>query len=180
MASGKQMVLRPLDIPVALRLVESPGATYQELADDLGMSKSTAHDAVERLAIAHLLLPDERRVNHHALLEFLEHGVRYAFPARPMGIRGRGVPTAHSAPPLNEEIDASNAWVWPYHKGKVEGEVITPLYDHAVDLPERCASVYEMLALVDALRAGRARERKLAMNALRKRLGSARMGDHAA
>jgi hypothetical protein len=48
-----------------------------------------------------------------------------------------------------------------------------PLYGKAVELPERCPSVYELLTLVDALRVGRARERKIAAEHLRERLAHA-------
>ena len=47
---------------------------------------------------------------------------------------------------------------------------MAPLYRAAIHLPERCPSVYESLALVDALRVGRARERKLAAEALAEKL----------
>jgi DNA-binding Lrp family transcriptional regulator len=179
MNAESQMVLRPLDIPVALRFAECPGAPYRQIADDLGMSSATVHESVSRLEQAQLLRPGERAVNRHALLEFLEHGVRYAFPASPSGRRGRGVPTAHSAPPLDAEIDGSVAWVWPSPRGEVEGQVITPLFKQAWELPQRCPSVYELLALLDSVRAGRARERKIAVDTLRDRLGYRRKGDAA-
>ncbi len=144
------------------------------------MSSATVHESVARLEMAQLLRPGERAVNRHALLEFLEHGVRYAFPASATGLRGRGVPTAHSAPPLDEEIDASEAWVWPSKEGGVEGQVITPLFERAAELPERCPSVYELLALLDSVRAGRARERRIAVAALHARLGYRKMAHDAA
>jgi len=167
---SKQITLRPLDIPVALRIAERPDATYEALRDDLGISTSTAHQAVERLSAAGIIRPHERKVNRHALLEFLEHGIRYAFPAVPHAGRERGVPTAHAGPPLAREIVTSEPMVWPDPDGSAVGEPVDPLYAKAVELPERCPSVYEMLTLVDALRAGRARERKLAIAHLRDRL----------
>jgi hypothetical protein len=179
MIAGKQLVLRPLDVPVALRFAESPGAPYHQVAEDLGMSSATVHASVARLEMAQLLRPGERAVNRHALLEFLVHGVRYAFPAAPSGLRGRGVPTAHSAPPLDEEIVASEAWVWPSKEGGVEGQVITPLFERAAELPQRCPGVYEMLALLDSVRAGRARERRIAVDTLRDRLGYGKARDAA-
>jgi DNA-binding Lrp family transcriptional regulator len=167
----KQIALRPLDVPVALRLAERPEATFQDIGEDLGISASTAHDAVKRLQFAGLIYPHERKVNRSALLEFLEHGVRYAFPAMVTGRRVRGVPTAHTAPLLAGEIVASDAMVWPDPSGDMVGEAVQPLYAQAVQLPHRCPSAYEALTLVDALRCGRARERKLAAAKLRERLG---------
>lgn len=166
----RQMSLRPIDVPVALRLAQLPDATYQVLAENLGISTSTAHQAVERLTAAGIVLPHARRVNRHHLLEFLEHGVRYAFPSQP-GSRARGVPTAHAGPPLASEIAFDEAFVWPSPDGAAYGETVDPLYDGAVDLPERCPPVYELLTLVDAVRVGRARERSLARSKLRAQLG---------
>jgi DNA-binding Lrp family transcriptional regulator len=163
----RQFALRPLDIPVALLLSERPEDTFQGIHASLGISASTAHDAVQRLQSAGIVYPHERKVNRHALLEFLEHGVRYAFPPMVAEGRVRGVPTAHAAPPLAGEIVSSEALVWPHPKGEATGESLLPLYDRAVELPERCPSIYEALTLVDALRAGRARERKLAAQKIR-------------
>lgn len=168
---SKNVTLRPVDIPVALRLAERPDSTYEALSKDLGISTSTAHEALQRLALAGLIHPHRRRVNRSALIEFIEHGVRYAFPARPGQGVVTGVPTAHVAPVLASEIIAADPVVWPDPEGTVEGEAVEPLYDKAIELPRRCPSVYEMLTLVDALRVGRARERRIAMAKLRERLG---------
>jgi hypothetical protein len=108
-------------------------------------------------------------VNRLSLLEFLEHGLRYAFPAA-LGAPERGVPTAHAAKPLANEVDAEDALVWPSEHGNVLGTAIAPLYDGAPELPSRCPRLYELLTLTDALRVGRARERKLAIATLRERL----------
>jgi hypothetical protein len=173
-AVANQITLRPLDIPVALRLVETPEATYEALHADLGISASTAHQAVDRLYRAGLMLPHKREVNRSALLEFLEHGIRYAFPPVMRERPERGVPTAHAAPALAGEIIAEDSIVWPHPQGTAVGDALEPLYPQAVDLPVRCAGVYEMLTLVDALRVGRARERVIAAEKLRERLGRRR------
>jgi len=161
--------LKPVDVVVALRLAEAPGEKYAQLGADLGISSSSAHQSVRRLAAAGLLRPGTRTVNRLAFREFLEHGVRYAFPARP-GIEARGVPTAHAAPPLSSHIVSAHAYVWPSAVGPSSGQSVTPLYPAAIRLPDRCPSVYESLALVDALRVGQARERKLAAEVLARKL----------
>lgn len=163
--------LKPIDVVVGLRLAEAPEAKYQQLSADLGISPSTAHGAVHRLQVAGLLRPSSRTVNRLALREFLEGGVRYAFPAQ-LGPEVRGIPTAHAAPPLCEHIVAEDALVWPDPAGEVIGRAIAPLYPRATELPARCPSLYQSLALVDALRAGRARERNLAREALRQRVAA--------
>jgi DNA-binding Lrp family transcriptional regulator len=161
--------LKPVDIVVGLRLAEAPEAKYQQLSDDLGISSSTAHAAVRRLQSAGLLRPSSRVVNWLALHEFLAHGLRYAFPARP-GERARGVPTAHAGPPLAKHIVADDLIVWPTAEGPAEGEAIAPLYPQAVELPHRSPATYEMVTLADAIRVGGTRERRRALEEIEVRV----------
>jgi DNA-binding Lrp family transcriptional regulator len=162
--------LHPVDVPVALRLAESPEPSYQTISSDLGISTSTAHAAVARLQDAGLVRPGTKSVNWYALREFLEHGLRYAFPARP-GEQVRGVPTAHAGPPLARHILADDAFVWRSADSPVVGQEIAPLYPQAAELPNRRPSLYELLTLADALRVGRSRERSRAIEELERRLG---------
>jgi hypothetical protein len=106
------------------------------------------------------------------LLEFLLHGIRYAFPAE-KGAMTRGVPTGYAAPPLLESIAASSEPppVWPYADGPVRGYSFAPLHKNVPQAALEDSKFYELLALVDALRDGRARERELAGRELKKRLG---------
>lgn len=105
------------------------------------------------------------------LLEFLVHGVRYAYPVE-RGSLTRGVPTAHGAPPLRDKIrtSASDALpVWPDPEGTVRGEAWSPLYPSVPAATRRDAALYEALALLDAIRGGRARERSIAVEELKRR-----------
>lgn len=174
--------LKPQDLIVCLDLAtrDSTPWTYAELGVDLGMSASEANQAVGRATRAGLLGPSPDaegkpapRVS--ALVEFLEHGVRYAFFAQP-GKIVRGMPTAHSAPPLANRIQASDEppFVWPDPEGAVRGQAVEPLYSTVPQVARRSPELYELLALVDALRCGRPRERKMAADELRKRLADAR------
>lgn len=162
-------MLRPSDIPFALRLAAHSGERYEDLARLFDSSTSSAHRAVGRLEQAGLLIPGERRVNREALKEFLVHGVRYAFPA----VRGpetRGVPTAWSAPPLEGLLPRGPTVVWPSEQGQARGEALIPLSESVPGAAGRDPWLYEMLALVDALRAGQARDRRLAAELLSKKL----------
>jgi DNA-binding Lrp family transcriptional regulator len=161
--------LKPVDVVVALRLAEAPDAKYDELSADLGISTSTAHASVRRLQGAGLLRPSSRRVNWLALQEFLAHGLRYAFPARP-GARARGIPTAHAGPPLARHILAGDVIVWPDAAGPAVGEAIAPLYRQAPQLPQRSPEAYEMVTLADAIRLGGTRERRLALQEIEARV----------
>lgn len=165
--------LRPFDIPVALRLIEAPGQTFTDLHTSLGISLSTAHTSVERLRKTKLLYADQRRINHTAFLEFLEHGIRYAFPAE-LGHLTTGVPTGYSGPILSHDFVAAQPIVWPDPKGTVVGQSLIPLFPQAHELPARCPWTYEMLTLIDAIRMGRIRERDAAMKYLRMYFAKAR------
>jgi hypothetical protein len=159
------------DIAVAASIIDHEDPTYERVAELLSISTSTAHAAVARLRRSGILMADTaKRLNRLAFLEFLEHGIRYAFPAVP-GPERLGVPTAHSAPPLAALLDGSReAYVWPSRMGTVRGRAIEPLVPNADTIAERFPALYETLTLVDALRGGRAREREMASRALRERL----------
>ncbi len=166
------MTLKPADVAVALQLSLTPDVPYRELAAAVGISHGEAHNAVRRLQAARLLRAGSRAVKKEALLEFLLGGVPYAFAATP-GAEVRGVPTAHAAPPLAVDFTAANAYVWPSVEGRVRGESLAPLYAGAVHTATTNPALYELLALIDALRAGRARERQRARDYLQQRLGAA-------
>jgi DNA-binding Lrp family transcriptional regulator len=167
--SSKPKALKPQDIAVALRLAVDPRGTYLHLGADLSMSASTAHESVIRLQLAGLLRPESHNVNRHALLEFLEHGLRYMFPAKPES-KVRGVPTAYSAPVLAKEIVADDVIVWADPQGSMTGRWIAPLVERAAELPTKCPWLYDLLALADAIRIGRVRERAKAIEKIKERL----------
>jgi DNA-binding Lrp family transcriptional regulator len=164
-----QLALRPMDVPVALQLVDSADSTYEQIGGMLGISQSTAHDSVRRLRAAGLVQAERLRPNRLALLEFLEHGVRYAFPAM-LEAPAPGIPTAFSGPALADEIVADQPIVWPVASGTAFGPAISPLLPSVAELPERHPTLYRLLTLVDAVRVGRTRERSLAIDLLRSAL----------
>lgn len=167
------MRLKPQDIVVLLKLALHEGRpwTYAVLAQELGISPSELHSAIRRSLQAGLLGPD-RRPNRTSLLEFLIHGLKYAFAPERGGV-GRGVPTAHAAPPLAGQISSEGELppVWPDPNGSVRGEALKPLFKSAPRAALNDPKLYECLALLDALRVGRARERKLATEYLQQLLG---------
>jgi DNA-binding Lrp family transcriptional regulator len=165
-------MMKPQDIVVLLKLVAAPRDwTFNALALELGMSPSEVHAAVSRMAAAGLLDAATRQPRRPALLEFLTHGVQYVFPPERGGIT-RGLPTAHAAPPLAARMAAGGdpVPVWPDAEGEVRGEAFQPLYRSVPQAARRDPALYELLALVDALRGGRARERKLAREELARRV----------
>ncbi|QDV05566.1 hypothetical protein Poly30_10640 [Planctomycetes bacterium Poly30] len=175
------MALKPQDLVVCLQLAlpDYPEEwTYPELAGRLKLSISESNAATHRASAARLLTSgsgrsEKPRPVRASLLRFLEGGVPFAFYAHP-GEMVRGVPTAHWAPPLSEQLVAmpQSLLVWPSAKGKARGQSLRPLYKTVPEAAAESESLYAALALVDALRVGRQRERKLAMSELSKLLES--------
>jgi len=110
-------------------------STYAELGEELAMSPSQVFRSVVRAEEARLLyrLPVKPAPGHtkdqtrfwpyrENLKEFLIHGVKYAFPVHHGGLV-RGIPTAHAAPPLSQQIAKSSEPppVWPDPEGTVRG-----------------------------------------------------------
>jgi hypothetical protein len=142
---------------------------YSEVARSLGLSRSEAHAGALRCLQARLLVNRPEMVrpypvaNRTNLLEFLIHGVKYAFPPVHGGM-ARGVPTGHAAPVLRKYFAESEALppVWPDPMGIVRGRAFEPLYRSAPKAASLDPSMYEALALIDAIRGGRARDREIA------------------
>ena len=167
------MVLKPQDIVVLLKLVTIGDRqwSFGGLATELSMSPSEVHSGIGRATVARLFDPQRKLPIIRALLEFLVHGVKYAFPPD-KGTITRGVPTSYAAPPLNSLIVQSDEPppVWPDPEGKVKGYEFSPLYRSVPKAVANDQALYELLALVDAIRDGRARERELAVKELTVRL----------
>lgn len=165
--------LKPQDLVVALKLAAHPGEdwSYPGLAGSLRMSPSETHATVRRLKACRLYSVTTERISRRNLLEFVMHGVWYAFPAEE-GATVRGMPTAWSAPPLSGRLvlDEDAGAVWPSAHGTARGRAIVPLHRRAPEAAANDPALYELLALVDAMRAGRARERKIAGDELARRL----------
>lgn len=165
--------LKPQDVVVALKLVvaEGPRPAIASLATDLRLSASEVHGALRRLEACHLYDPGERKVRRASLLEFLKHGIRYVFPAKP-GEVSVGLPTAGSAAPLRDKIlqGPQETTIWSCSEGGVRGQSIRPLFPTVPLAAAADPALHELLSLVDALRVGRARERQLGAQELERRL----------
>jgi hypothetical protein len=163
--------LRPQDIPILLKIAVKNDHEWfmKDIASELNISRSEVSESINRSKYAGFLDDSGRHIRKHALLEFLVHGIKYVFPEKPGG-QTRGILTAHSASPINERITGEIQYVWPTHKGKSLGFAVKPLYKGVVDAVENDAEFYEMMALIDAIRVGKARERELATAYLAKKL----------
>ena len=169
------MQLKPQDIVVLLKLVALGGHdwSYNRLAVSLHMSPSEVHTAVKRALAARLAVRRDNRVhpNIRNLREFLLHGIQYVFiPER--GELTRGVPTGFYAQPFSSLLVNSGGppMVWPDPDGEVRGQAFSPLYKSVPKAADEDEKLHELLALVDALRGGNARERNIAAAEMEKRL----------
>lgn len=166
--------VKPQDILVLLKICLWRDREWRhiDLASELGLSQTEVSFALERCRVSGFLDEAKKRVQRSALIEFLAHGIKYVYPVQP-GPISRGMPTAHSAPPLNKRIvsDENDPYVWPYGEGKSKGQAIVPLYESVPVAAAKDPQLYELLALVDALRVVRARERAIALVELEHRIG---------
>lgn len=170
------MALKPQDIVVLLKLCgygENARPSYSNISSELSMSASEVHSAVKRLKNSKLLHSSamDERPNLTAIEEFLIHGVKYSFPEE-RGKMTRGIPTSYAAEPLNKLINFGDEPipVWAFAEGTARGIAVVPLYKTVPQAALRDSILYQRLALVDAIRGGRARERNLAEQELKKNL----------
>lgn len=168
--------MRPQDVVVLLKIVAIRNDDWynSDLANSLQISASEISEVLNRCKIAGLIDSKKRKVHINSFIEFLIYGLKYVFPAEP-GTMVKGIPTAHSAPPINEHIsEGKDIYVWPYAKGSKRGQAIEPLYKTLPAIVHEDQLFYELLAIVDAIRVGRAREIKIAIDELEKRLKNAK------
>lgn len=169
------MNLKPQDLLFLLKLIviEKKQWSFNKLSIELGMSPSEVHAAAQRSLAARLAVKEgnDIRVNVRNLEDFLLHGMQYVFvPER--GELNRGMPTAYASAPMDAYFAEVNEPppVWPDPEGEVRGESFSPIYKSAPVAARNDPKLYELLALVDAIRGGRAREREIAKKELKKRL----------
>lgn len=165
--------IKSQDILVLLKILSREGRGYRlvDLSSELGISQSEVSMALERAKNVGLIDGSKKNPIKSSLKEFLLHGLKYVFPAV-SGTTDRGIPTAHSAPPLSNRIvsESSDQVVWASPDGKVRGQTVSPLYESAPGAALKDPKLYEWLALLDALRIGRGRERNMAHEEIAKRL----------
>lgn len=182
--------MKSQDIYILLKLVclqqEEPyrSSVPADLADQysvrglsaaLGVSKTEVNASIRRSIDVGMAIKDRKsgfpKANKKALLEFIIHGLKYVFPAKPAEIV-RGVPTAFSAPALEDKLLSMGdyIYVWPYAEGREKGQSVQPLFKTVPKAALADDLLYEYLALVDAIRLGNPREANLAQELLEKRL----------
>lgn len=163
--------MRPQDVAVLLKIVAKGDIPWQkkDLAAELQISSSEISESLHRSSISGLVDADQKKkVYRQSLMEFLEHGLQYVFPVLP-GTVVNGMYTAHSHPFMRQYFSSGGTqYVWPHPRGNVRGLSIEPLYKFQVNAATQDEKLYLLLALSDVIRVGRAREKKVAIEELKK------------
>jgi hypothetical protein len=151
----KHKGMRPQDIVILLKLVidGDEGFKVRDLASKLFISASEVSESLNRSTIASLLYPASKTVNTDALMNFLEHGLQYVFPAQ-LGAVVQGLYTAHSESSLYLSFSSEDKLVWADEKGKERGSSILPLYPTVTKAVRNDRTLYKLLALCDIIRIG--------------------------
>jgi hypothetical protein len=148
------------------QLPASSGASARHSAQEPKGIYRVTRTRVRRAASAEPVADNAVRAHSHNLAEFALHGAKYAFPAVQLPLMV-GVPTSHSAPAFSGVFaPGSTDFVWPHPNGNVRGVGVEPLHPSVPFAAMQDAKLYEMLALFDALRVGKARERGMALKRL--------------
>jgi hypothetical protein len=161
------------------------GWSQAKLALHLCISVSEVNAGLQRLVLAGLLTVVTRDDSEHktknkvfipikaACEECLIFGVKYFFPVR-LGAYIRGIATSYAAPILESHfiIGDNPIPVWPCLEGDKLGLALEPLYPSVPNSLSQYPDpeFYALLACIDAIRSGRARERQLAITLLKEKL----------
>lgn len=167
-------MLKGQDIVVLAALFndEHASGTYSDLGNRVCLSASETHAAIKRLREA-ALINTHRQPFRRNVLEFLIHGLRYAFPFRSTGGMARGLATSYAAPIAAADFATTGATpIWSCATGKTYGQPFEPLYATVPEAAAQDAELYRRLALLDMLRGGRLRERQFAEQKLKEILSS--------
>ena len=161
--------MRPHDIVILLKIIAKGDKDWlmKDIANELYISNSEVSESLNRSVLAGLIASDKKRVMKQALMEFITSGLKYVFPQQPSGLV-RGIVTGHSAPPLSSMIQSDELYVWPCAEGNMRGFSIEPLHPNVPKAVLKDHILYELLALVDAIRTGNIREQKMAITELKK------------
>jgi hypothetical protein len=163
----KHSGMRPLDIVVLLKIIAYQHSDWKvrDLSADLNISLSEISESLNRSKIGGLIDGTKKRVFKRNLLDFLQFGIKYVFPAL-TGASTFGLPTAHAAPIMDGKIIFEDKYIWATADGTVKGESIEPLYPSVPFACKKDPFLYDLLALLDVLRIGRTREVKIAVEKL--------------
>ena len=170
------MLLKPQDTLIALAYwsLGRNGAksNIRDIADSIGVSAGEVSKGGKRLLQARLLVERDGTLHAEtgALYEWLGFGIRYAYPQEIISY-GRGMATSWNCPILKSEmIPPSPGVVWAVPGGKQEGAIISPIHASVTKVASVDSGLYQVLALVEAIRGGKPRELAIARDLLKRML----------
>lgn len=164
--------LKPQDILILMKLISRPSLPQKELATQLLLSQAEVSHGLTRLKNSSLLT-QEGFAQKESALELFVHAVKYFYPAQ-YGPPALGIPTSYAHPSFRfVKYNPEDSLVWPSAIGSSRGTTLIPFYPTIPDACSQDESLYKIAALVEMLRAGKAREKKLAEEELRKVLAKA-------
>lgn len=169
-------MLQPVDCVMLLKLIAKrrERLTHRDLADELYLSRATVSVSIRRLFQSGLLRNDSNDEKVMPIFaaseELIIHAIKYFFPAE-IGKFTKGIPTGIAAPIFEGKLVLGNdpIFVWPYEKGTHKGMALEPLISNVPKsvYVNQDEDFYTLLALVDTIRVGRARERNIAIKILK-------------
>lgn len=167
-------MLGPTDIYVLAGALsdDRDALTLRELAGRLHVDHTLVHRALKRAEAAGLYAASSKQVNRANFEELMTHAGRFIAPAR-LGELTRGVPAAWAAEPISTIIHQPKQEpppVWPEALGAVRGQALKPLHPAAVKASQDAPTLASLLAIIDSLRAGDVRVRKVAASSLHETL----------
>lgn len=165
-------VIAAVDVYVLLKiaLVQDKKWDQAMIASSVIVSPSTVHQTLKRAGRVQLFDSVRRRVNVLGFEKALTYGAKYFLGVEKGGFT-RGIPTGWSVGVYNSTFAATSLTpVWPDPKGLAEGFAVEPLYPTAPRAALLDNDFYELLATVDILRIGSAREISMAQDELRRLL----------
>ena len=171
-------MLKSQDCIILIKLLANPGKQWsqRELSQVLCISLAEVNAGIRRLKESRLLNKTGKSQFIpilQAAEEFLINDLKYFFPAK-LGEYTRGVPTAVGAPLFRGKIMLGRdpIPIWPDALGEHRGIALTPIHSSVPKALRQSPdqNFHELLVLIDAIRAGRARERNMAVMFLKERL----------
>ena len=162
-------MIKGQDVLVAIKLLDPWEQSMLSLGTQIGVSASQAHSSFLRLCAVGLVDQQRRATQRAHFLEFLVHAIKYMFPVS-LVAQNQGIPTAHSAPPVKQKLVAPKGapvYVWPSKGGSlIAGIGVEPIYKTVPLVVRADARAYAILAALDSIRLGKARERETAAQVL--------------
>jgi hypothetical protein len=164
-------MLKPQDIVIVMKILTKDHEPWTQalIALQLGMSVSEVNGGIKRALVSGLLRIKNKKATpvKVAVEEFLMHGLKYVFPIE-RGEPTRGLPTGYAAEVFENQFAMSDELppVWPDAEGMIKGYAVKPLYKSVPFAVKQDHKLYNLLAIIDVLRSGRAREVQLAKKML--------------